>query len=84
LAIARKCKALAQYSAFVGKMREYKKAGMGLEEAVKKTVDYCLKHDILKGFLEKNAAEVISMLKTELKIEDILVMRFNDSEGYGE
>jgi predicted transposase YdaD len=33
--------------------------------------------------LEKNAAEVISMLKTELKIEDLLDVRYNDGVERG-
>jgi hypothetical protein len=70
--LARKCKALAHYSVFVGKMREYKKAGMSLEEAARKAVEYCLKNDILKEFLEKNATEVLGMLMTEWNIDDAL------------
>jgi hypothetical protein len=38
-------------------VREYEKAGMTLEEAIKKAVEYCLELDILKEFLEKNATE---------------------------
>jgi hypothetical protein len=44
--IARKCKALAGYSAFVEKVREYLKEGKDKEEAMKKAVLYCRNHDI--------------------------------------
>jgi predicted transposase YdaD len=37
----------------------------------------------LKEFLEKNAEEVISMLKTELKIEDLIDVRYNDGIKIG-
>ncbi|GBU26783.1 hypothetical protein R84B8_00296 [Treponema sp. R8-4-B8] len=63
--IARKCKTLAQYSAFIAKVREYQKVGASLKDAVKKTVQYCKKHDILKELMEKHAKEVMSMLTTE-------------------
>jgi hypothetical protein len=61
--LARKCKTLAGYSVFVGKVREYEKAGMTLEEAIKKAVEYCLENDILKEFFEKNATEELDILK---------------------
>ncbi|WP_461254921.1 Rpn family recombination-promoting nuclease/putative transposase [Treponema sp. R80B11-R83G3] len=63
--IARKCQTLAQYSAFISKVREFLKEGLPLKEAMKKTVQYCRKHDILKELMEKHAKEVMSMLTTE-------------------
>jgi predicted transposase YdaD len=76
--LVRKCETLAGYSVFVDKVREYKKAGMTLEEAIKKAVEYCLKHDILKEFLEKNAAEVMNMIYTEWDMETALDVRFEE------
>jgi hypothetical protein len=76
--LARKCKVLAHYSVFVGKMRENKKTGMGLEEAARKAVEYCLKHDILKEFLERNATEVMGMLMTEGNWDDALAVRYRE------
>jgi hypothetical protein len=81
--LARKCNALAQYSVFVGRMREYKKAGMSLEEAARKAVEYCLKNDILKEFLEKNATEVMGMLMTEWNWDDALAVRFKEGREEG-
>ncbi|WP_461248274.1 Rpn family recombination-promoting nuclease/putative transposase, partial [Treponema sp. R6D11] len=46
--IAKNCRTLYQYSAFIAKVREYQEEGLPLKEAVKKTVQYCRKHDILK------------------------------------
>jgi predicted transposase/invertase (TIGR01784 family) len=60
--IVRKCKTLGGYSAFVEKLRGYKKEGCSIEEAMKKAVIYCRDHDILKEFLEENATEVLNML----------------------
>ena len=58
--IIKRCKTLAGYSAFVGKVYEfeYGKDGLTREEAIKKAVKYCIENDILKEFLEKNSSEV--------------------------
>ena len=69
-AIAKRCKTLGQYSAFIAKVREYEKEGYVLDEAIKKAVQYCGKNDILKEFLEKNASEVMNMLITEWNWDD--------------
>ena len=58
-------KTLNEYSAFIGKVREYEKEGNSREEAIRKAVRYCREHDILKEFLEANATEVLSMLLGE-------------------
>jgi len=63
--IAKKCQTLYQYSAFIAKVREYQESGLTLIEAVRKTVQYCKKHDILKELMEKHAKEIMSMLTTE-------------------
>jgi predicted transposase/invertase (TIGR01784 family) len=68
--IAKKCQTLAHYSAFIAKVRDYEKKGFIREEAVKKAVIFCHDHDILKGFLEKNASEVMNMLITEWNWDD--------------
>jgi predicted transposase/invertase (TIGR01784 family) len=81
--LARKCETLAGYSVFVDKVREYKKAGMTLEEAIKKAVEYCLEHDILKEFLEKNAAGVMDMIYTEWDMETALDVRFEEGREEG-
>ena len=55
--IVKRCSLLAQYSAFVGKVREFEKDGYAREESIKKAVVYCRNHDILKELLEKNASD---------------------------
>ena len=42
---------LAEYSAFVDKVREYERECRILEVAIKKAIKYCREHDILKEFL---------------------------------
>jgi hypothetical protein len=63
--IAKKCRMLAQYSAFISKVRDYQKEGLTLNDAVKKAVPYCREHDIMKGFSEEHVKEIMSMLTTE-------------------
>ena len=45
--IANRCKMLSEYSAFVSKVRNYLSEKISLEEAVKESLKYCRKHDIL-------------------------------------
>jgi hypothetical protein len=55
--IERKSQTLADYATFVDKVREYQKAGHPLEKAVKLSVQHCMKHDILKDYLQKKSNE---------------------------
>ncbi|MDR0585613.1 MAG: Rpn family recombination-promoting nuclease/putative transposase, partial [Treponema sp.] len=60
--IVRRSKTLAQYSAFVDKVRNFTKEQGDREEAMKTAIRYCRDHDILKEFLENHAPEVLNML----------------------
>ena len=71
----RKCKELYGYSAFTAKVREYEKETGNLEAALKKAIEYCCQHDIIKEFLEKHSMEVMSMLMTEFNLEDAIAVR---------
>jgi hypothetical protein len=68
--VLKRSSALAGYSVFVGKTREYAGAGMKLEEAIKAAVAYCRRHDILKEYLEKHSSEVNNMLLTNWNWDD--------------
>ena len=76
--IVRRCRKLAEYSAFIAKVREFEPESGSKEEAIKKAIKYCQKHDILKEFLEQHAAEVLSMLMTEWNMDDALAVRFEE------
>ena len=76
--IAERCKKLAEYSAFVAKVRAFLQEPGSKEEAVRKAIKYCRKHDILKEFLELHAGEVLSMLMTEWNLDDALAVRFEE------
>jgi hypothetical protein len=77
-AVARKCATLAEYSAFVAKVREFEREVGNREEAIEQAVRYCRGHDILKEFLEKNATEVLNMLTTEWNWDEALDYRYEE------
>ena len=66
------------YSTFINKVREYETEGMNLQEAMKKAVEYCQKHDILKNVLEDHASEVLNMLMVKWNMDDALAVRYDE------
>jgi hypothetical protein len=68
--IAARCKKLAEYSAFIAKVREFERELGDKAEAMKAAIKYCTEHDILKEFLEKHSTEVFNMLITEWNWDD--------------
>jgi hypothetical protein len=50
--------------------RFFQKITNNLEEAMRKTIQYCAKHDILKEYLEIHGSEVLNMLLEEWNLED--------------
>ena len=68
-------KTLDDYAAFIAKVREYEKAGFKQTEALQKAVEYCVKQNILREFLEKNGGNVVRLLHREWKLEDALRVR---------
>jgi hypothetical protein len=63
--LAEQCKELGWYGSFTAKVREFRAETGNLETAMKQAIEYCVRHDILKEFLETHASEVINMLLTE-------------------
>jgi len=84
MAIAARCKKLAEYSAFVAKVRAFEKELGSLKEAIKKAVNHCQKHDILKEFLKLHASEVLNMLYTEWNWDDALAVRYEEGIEEGQ
>lgn len=70
------CKVLNEYSLFVQKVREqvenlkkYDRMSVSIDEAVKKAIDYCIDHDILKEFLEERGNEVLHVMTFDCTFE---------------
>jgi hypothetical protein len=68
--ILEKCEVLRGYSAFIGKIREFQKAGSAREDAIAAAVDFCIANGILVEYLKQNSSEVRNMLFTEFNLED--------------
>ncbi len=62
--IMKKCRTLADYSAFVQKIRDYQKEGFGAPQAVALAIDYCIENEILADVLRRNRGEVTDMILT--------------------
>jgi len=74
--ILKKCESLYGYSFFINKIREYQARGLALEDLITPVIEYCIRNDILKDYLEAHASEVINMLTAEYDREmDIAVNR---------
>ncbi|MCL2411469.1 MAG: Rpn family recombination-promoting nuclease/putative transposase [Treponema sp.] len=82
-AIVSRCKKLAEYSAFIAKVRTFEEDLKDIEKAVKAAIKYCSRYDILKEFLEIHASEVLNMLLTEWNTEDALAVRFEEGMERG-
>jgi hypothetical protein len=60
--ILKRCETLANYSKFVDKLQEYQKKGIKLEESIKPVIEYCIKNDIMKKYLQEHGSEVYKMI----------------------
>ena len=54
------CRTLREYAIFTDKMRAYAKT-MDIEAAAERTIEECIREDVLREFLEKHKAEVIKV-----------------------
>ena len=66
---------LNDYSVFIAKVRKYENDGYELTEALQKAVEYCIKNDILKEFLQAHGGEVVHILRKEWNLDDALRVR---------
>ena len=62
------CKTLQEYAEITERAREHRKE-MELEDAIRTTIDECIRDGILKDFLLKNKAEVYHMCLYEFDVE---------------
>ena len=80
--ILEKSKTLDDYSLFISKIWEYKEK-LTLEESMKAAIQYCIENDIIKDFLKKHGSEVVNMLFTEISLEELSEIRFNEGREIG-
>lgn len=68
------CKTLSDYSTYVQRVRDYRKSGYSIEDAVEQTISDCIRDDILKEFLMKNRAEAKAVSIYEYNEEEHMRM----------
>ena len=78
--IVRRSKSLAEYSRFIGLIKMNLADGLTLEEAIKQAIEYGMKHDIMKEFLETHGTEVANMLLSGWNMDEALAV--SKEEGY--
>jgi predicted transposase/invertase (TIGR01784 family) len=61
---------LADYAAFIAKVRDSGQEQQDREAAIRRAIQWCIRKGILKEFLEKHASEVVNMLITEWNWDD--------------
>lgn len=77
-----RCRTLKEYMIFVSKTREYCKT-LPLEEALGKAVDECIEENVLREFLRKNRAEVLSVSISEYDEEKHIRLERRDAMEEG-
>jgi len=74
--ILKRCETLANYSKFVDKLQEFQKKGIKLEESIRPVIEYCIKNNIMKKYLQEHGSEVFNMIFGEYDRDmDIAVNR---------
>lgn len=81
-ALMEKCQTLHDYALFVDTVRHYISSGYTRERAVEIAVEECISNNVLKEFLIRNKAEVLTMLYSEYAWE--LHLRKLQEEGLEE
>ena len=81
--IAVRCKKLAEYSAFIAKVRHFEQEMGDREAAMKKAIKYYLEHDILNEFLVEHTKEVFNMLITEWNTEEAKKVWYEEAHEEG-
>ena len=83
-AIAGRCGKLAEYSAFIAKVRYFlAETGGDKEKAMRAAIKYCREHGILNKFLEQHSKEVFNMLITEWNTETAKEVWFEEGLEQG-
>ena len=82
--LQKKCKPLYDYIRFVSRVKNNKKSGMQIDEAVNEAVDWACKENLLDGFIREQKSEVIAMCLTEYDEEACIRTWREDGLAEGE
>ena len=82
--LKKQCKTLREYMLYIDKVRYYRnQKNMSLEEAVNKSINECLKENILTDFFNKNRREIVGLSIFEYDEEKELELLKKDQFEYG-
>jgi hypothetical protein len=76
--ILQKCLYLNDYSILVSKVKEVMAAGLTRKNAISNAVKFCLKNNVMQGYLEFHSEEVFNMLELQWDRETALQARYDD------
>ena len=68
-AILKNGQPLREYSYFVNQVEQNQQNGMSLDRAIRESIDDCIKHKIMRSFLEHNQREVLEMMMFQWNAE---------------
>ena len=80
--LQKKCKPLYDYVRYVSRVKENKKKGMSLREAVDDAIEWAIKEDLLDGFFRIQKEAILANSLTEFDEEEFI--RDIHQEGYDE
>ena len=64
-----------EYAIFVERVRENRRNGLELAEAMEKAVKDCIRDNVLREFLKIYGSDVVNMLSMEFNMDDALKVR---------
>jgi len=82
--ILKRCETLANYSKFVDKLQEFQKKGIKLEESIRPVIEYCIKNNIMKKYLQEHGSEVINMIFGDGEYDRDMDIAVNRREAWEE
>lgn len=79
-----KCETLKEYSRFIAEVEQRLEQGLDRDRAIKDTIFYCIKHNILRKFLEIYQAEVYDMTSMKWDLDTALAVTKSEGVEEGE
>ncbi len=78
-----KCHPLNAYAVFVQKVLEWQEAGLELQEAIDKAIDYCIENHLMSKYFAENKVGVMKMMLSEYsaKIHEKAIREEERAEG---
>ena len=82
--LLQKCRPMHDYSYFNHCIRENKAAGMPLRDAIRAAMQHCIRHDIMREYLQSHEWEVFDMVSLVWNDEDAKTAYIRQGEEIGE